>query len=71
MWGLTDVCAFVGDFWIDPNQGCHKDSIKVYCNFTAGGETCLYPDKKIEMVSLQSAAVIIYSADLVISHHSS
>uniref|UniRef100_A0A668AYK6 Collagen, type V, alpha 3a n=1 Tax=Myripristis murdjan TaxID=586833 RepID=A0A668AYK6_9TELE len=41
-----------GDYWIDPNQGCHRDSIKVYCNFTADGETCLYPDKRIEMVKL-------------------
>uniref|UniRef100_A0A8C7MWA7 Collagen, type V, alpha 3a n=1 Tax=Oncorhynchus kisutch TaxID=8019 RepID=A0A8C7MWA7_ONCKI len=37
-----------GDYWIDPNQGCHRDSIKVFCNFTAEGETCLYPDKRIE-----------------------
>lgn len=61
---------FVGDYWIDPNQGCHRDSIKVYCNFTADGETCLYPDKRIEMVSLQSLAVSLYKADLVILHQS-
>lgn len=41
----------VGDYWIDPNQGCNRDSIKVFCNFTADGETCLYPDKRIETVS--------------------
>uniref|UniRef100_A0AAQ4RBK2 Collagen, type V, alpha 3a n=1 Tax=Gasterosteus aculeatus aculeatus TaxID=481459 RepID=A0AAQ4RBK2_GASAC len=41
-----------GDYWIDPNQGCHRDSIKVHCNFTADGETCLYPDKRIENVKL-------------------
>uniref|UniRef100_A0A4W5Q0A1 Fibrillar collagen NC1 domain-containing protein n=2 Tax=Hucho hucho TaxID=62062 RepID=A0A4W5Q0A1_9TELE len=35
-----------GEYWIDPNQGCTGDSFKVYCNFTAGGETCIYPDKK-------------------------
>uniref|UniRef100_A0A8C2GJ99 Collagen, type XI, alpha 2 n=1 Tax=Cyprinus carpio TaxID=7962 RepID=A0A8C2GJ99_CYPCA len=34
-----------GEYWIDPNQGCPRDSFKVYCNFTAGGETCLYPSK--------------------------
>lgn len=61
---------FVGDYWIDPNQGCQRDSIKVYCNFTADGETCLYPDKRIEMVSLQSLAVSLYKADLVILHQS-
>ncbi|CDQ87079.1 unnamed protein product [Oncorhynchus mykiss] len=41
-----------GDYWIDPNQGCHRDSIKVFCNFTAEGDTCLYPDKRIETVKL-------------------
>ncbi|KAG9343617.1 hypothetical protein JZ751_013787 [Albula glossodonta] len=35
-----------GEYWIDPNQGCTGDSFKVYCNFTSGGETCIYPDKK-------------------------
>ncbi|KFQ25128.1 Collagen alpha-1(XI) chain, partial [Mesitornis unicolor] len=40
-----------GEYWIDPNQGCSGDSFKVYCNFTAGGETCIYPDKKSEGVS--------------------
>uniref|UniRef100_A0A671QSJ9 Collagen alpha-1(XI) chain-like n=1 Tax=Sinocyclocheilus anshuiensis TaxID=1608454 RepID=A0A671QSJ9_9TELE len=41
-----------GEYWIDPNQGCHRDSIKVFCNFTAEGETCLHPDKQFEMVKL-------------------
>uniref|UniRef100_A0A8C1GEX2 Collagen, type XI, alpha 1a n=1 Tax=Cyprinus carpio TaxID=7962 RepID=A0A8C1GEX2_CYPCA len=35
-----------GEYYIDPNQGCSGDSFKVYCNFTAGGETCIFPDKK-------------------------
>uniref|UniRef100_A0A669B8R0 Fibrillar collagen NC1 domain-containing protein n=1 Tax=Oreochromis niloticus TaxID=8128 RepID=A0A669B8R0_ORENI len=35
-----------GEYWIDPNQGCSRDSFKVYCNFTAGGESCIFPDKK-------------------------
>uniref|UniRef100_A0A3B3QMR2 Fibrillar collagen NC1 domain-containing protein n=1 Tax=Paramormyrops kingsleyae TaxID=1676925 RepID=A0A3B3QMR2_9TELE len=35
-----------GEYWIDPNQGCHRDAFKVFCNFTSDGETCLFPDKK-------------------------
>ena len=71
---MLDWCPssvhLVGHYWIAPNQGCHRGSIKVYCNFTADGETCLYPDKRIEMVSLQSLAVSLYKADLVILHQS-
>lgn len=37
-----------GEYWIDPNQGCSRDSFKVLCNFISGGETCVYPDKKSE-----------------------
>ena len=32
-----------GYFWIDPNLGCPADAIRVYCNFTAGGESCVPP----------------------------
>ncbi|XP_075758622.1 collagen alpha-3(V) chain-like [Pelodiscus sinensis] len=41
-----------GEYWIDPNQGCARDAIKVFCNFTAGGETCLFPDEKFKSVRL-------------------
>lgn len=41
-----------GEYWIDPNQGCHRDAFKVFCNFTAQGETCLSPDKKFQSVKL-------------------
>ncbi|ELV12210.1 Collagen alpha-1(V) chain [Tupaia chinensis] len=40
-----------GEYWVDPNQGCSRDSFKVYCNFTAGGSTCVFPDKKSEGLS--------------------
>uniref|UniRef100_A0A7N6BZK3 Fibrillar collagen NC1 domain-containing protein n=1 Tax=Anabas testudineus TaxID=64144 RepID=A0A7N6BZK3_ANATE len=43
-----------GEYWIDPNQGCSRDSFKVYCNFTAGGESCIFPDKKSEGVRFTS-----------------
>lgn len=33
---------FAGEYWIDPNQGCTVDAIKVYCNMETG-ETCVRP----------------------------
>ena len=44
---------FLGFYWIDPNQGCTDDAILVFCNFTAEGQTCVYPDKDTEKVTLR------------------
>lgn len=33
-----------GWYWIDPNLGMPDDAIYVYCNMTADGETCVFPD---------------------------
>lgn len=35
--------SLVGDYWIDPNQGCTLDAMKVFCNMETG-ETCVYPN---------------------------
>lgn len=36
------LCPTPGEYWIDPNQGCNLDAIKVFCNMETG-ETCVYP----------------------------
>ncbi|XP_026517780.2 collagen alpha-1(V) chain-like, partial [Terrapene carolina triunguis] len=41
-----------GEYWIDPNEGCSRDSFKVHCDFTAGGETCLFPTKETQEVRM-------------------
>ncbi|KAG5880671.1 hypothetical protein JTB14_037568 [Gonioctena quinquepunctata] len=33
-----------GWYWIDPNLGMKDDAVYVYCNMTAEGETCVFPD---------------------------
>lgn len=43
-----------GHYWIDPNMGCMGDAFRVYCNFTSGGETCIYPDKKSSGVRISN-----------------
>lgn len=43
-----------GVYWIDPNQGCHRDAFKVFCNFTAEGETCLQPHSSVQTVKMAS-----------------
>lgn len=34
-----------GEYWIDPDQGCTQDAIKVFCNMDTG-ETCVAPAQR-------------------------
>lgn len=59
-WPILNVCCVLsGVYWIDPNQGVHKDAFKVYCNFTAEGETCLQPHSKYQMVTTTTSTILI------------
>ncbi|XP_063172386.1 collagen alpha-3(V) chain-like [Candoia aspera] len=42
---LSVVRSHLSDGWyyVDPNQGSPQDSLMAFCNFTAGGETCISP----------------------------
>lgn len=54
-----------GYFWIDPNLGCPADAIKVYCNFTAGGESCVPPLRdKVSTFSYAFALRLVQSCVL-------
>lgn len=37
------LCIPAGHYYIDPNQGSPRDALLAFCNFTAGGETCISP----------------------------
>ena len=34
----------LGFYWIDPNLGMSDDAVKVFCDMTDGGKTCVFPD---------------------------
>lgn len=39
-WFPLSFCDYPGEYWVDPNQGCKMDAIKVFCNMETG-ETCI------------------------------
>ena len=57
-----------GRYWIDPNHGCNGDAIEVFCNFTAGGQTCIYPDRDTKKVR-KAPVVFITSLNAIITSH--
>lgn len=63
---FVSLLPSVGEYWIDPNQGCSRDSFKVFCNFTSGAETCLYPNRNINTVSPPNNRKLVPSQTLFI-----
>ena len=65
-----NIYFLLGFYWIDPNLGVNDDAVRVYCNMTAGGETCVYPGKQITInLSIQlSIHRIIHIFNLLISN---
>lgn len=41
-----------GYYWIDPNEGSPMDAMRVLCNFTNELSTCVFPSRKVRIVSL-------------------
>lgn len=58
MFPIDLYCLSLGHYWIDPNLGCPVDAVRVYCDFTDGGKSCVEPSPE---------QVIIYSE--FNSHH--
>lgn len=55
-------CGHLDWFWVDPNVGCTSDAIKVFCNFTAGGQTCLHPLATNKVNKKMAQIVFIYKS---------
>lgn len=54
-----------GLYWIDPNGGCTADALLVFCNFTAGGSTCIIPELDMKSSSLMTQWQYQYRIDSI------
>ena len=62
---ITAPPRLTGEYWVDPNQGCARDAFRVFCNFTAGGETCVTPRDDVTQVRTGPlAALTLWSPPL-------
>ncbi|KAG9464825.1 hypothetical protein GDO78_019334 [Eleutherodactylus coqui] len=52
--GPPGLPGLKGDNGAKGEKGCTRDSFKVFCNFTAGGESCIYPNKDTEKVKMST-----------------
>lgn len=42
---LNNKANVDGWYWIDPNLGSKVDAIRVWCNMSSGGQTCVHPQR--------------------------
>lgn len=43
---MTYNICYLGEYYIDPNEGCPSDAQKVYCDFKENA-TCVVPTVKL------------------------
>lgn len=59
------ICAYnhiLGFYWVDPNGGCVKDAVEVFCNFSADHiKTCVHPIHKQANVQSWSSPSVWFS----------
>jgi len=43
------TCSCTGPYWIDPNGGCEKDAVEVWCDFDDENycKTCIEPKRNV------------------------
>lgn len=53
----------LGPYWIDPNGGCVKDAIEVWCQYSETScQTCVDPTKKVRCYAIGDYVMTVIMA---------